>query len=154
MESVREECVKTQEELLAAVNEARCTWGELWFDKIIVAAPGTTAFCIAQTLREEWADTEKLTVICQNTLKDLWEPVEADEILLAEKDRKKLNRYCSRLIIRLFLEAVVKALFYCVKGKNFGVVILRIPYKMRYCWRQLRLQVFVAPGICCSGCGI
>lgn len=133
MESVREECVKTQEELLAAVNEARCTWGELWFDKIIVAAPGTTAFCIAQTLREEWADTEKLTVICQNTLKDLRGPVEADEILLAEKTVKKLNRYCSSLIIRLFLEAVVKALFYCVKGKNFGVVILRIPYKMRYC---------------------
>ena len=35
LESVREECVKTQEELLAAVNEARCTWGELWFDNII-----------------------------------------------------------------------------------------------------------------------
>lgn len=46
LESVREECVKTQEELLAAVNEARCTWGELWFDKIIVAAPGTTAFAL------------------------------------------------------------------------------------------------------------
>lgn len=99
-------------------------------------------------------DTEKLTVICQNTLKDLWEPVEADEILLAEKTVKKLKRSCSRLIIRLFLEAAVKVLFYCVKGKIFGVVILRIPYKMRCCWRQLRLQVFVAPGICCSGCGI
>ena len=47
-------------------------------------------FCIAQTLREEWADTEKLTVICQNTLKDLRGPVEADEILLAEKDSKKI----------------------------------------------------------------
>ncbi len=154
LESVREECVKTQEELLAAVNEARCTWGELWFDKIIVAAPGTTAFCIAQTLREEWADTEKLTVICQNTLKDLRGLWKQMKFYWQKKTVKKLNRYCSRLIIRLFLEAAVKALFYCVKGKNFGVVILRILYKMRYCWRQLRLQVFVAPGICCSGCGI
>lgn len=39
---------KWQEELVSASNEARVTWGELWFDKIIVAAPGSTAVCIAQ----------------------------------------------------------------------------------------------------------
>lgn len=75
----------------------------------------------------------KIDCYLSKTLLRFTGPVEADEILLAEKDSKKLNRYCSSLIIRLFLEAVVKALFYCVKGKNFGVVILRIPYKMRYC---------------------
>lgn len=124
---------KTQEELLAAVNEARCTWGELWFDKIIVAAPGTTAFCIAQTLREEWADTEKLTVICQNTLKDLRGPVEADEILLAEKDSKKIEQILQQSDNTLILGSSSESSVLLREGKNFGVVILRIPYKMRYC---------------------
>lgn len=53
---------KTREGItLTAVNETRCTHGaKIWFDKIIVAAHGTTCFCIAQTLPapEEWADTE------------------------------------------------------------------------------------------------
>ena len=92
LENIREECEKTRIELLTAVNEARCTWGELWFDKIIVAAPGTTAICMAQALREEWADTEKLIVICQNRVKKLPAPAEADEILLAEKDSKKIEQ--------------------------------------------------------------
>ena len=127
LESVREECVKTQEELLAAVNEARCTWGELWFDKIIVAAPGTTAFCIAQTLREEWADTEKLTVICQNTLKDLWEPVEADEILLAEKDSKKIEQILQQSDNTLILGSSSESSVLLREGKKFWCCNIAYP---------------------------
>lgn len=127
LKSVREECVKTQEELLAAVNEARCTWGELWFDKIIVAAPGTTAFCIAQTLREEWADTEKLTVICQNTLKDLWEPVEADEILLAEKDSKKIEKILQQADNTLILGSSSESSVLLREGKNFWCCNIAYP---------------------------
>ena len=92
LEKIREECNKVRDELLTAVNEARCTWGELWFNKIIVAAPASTAFGLAQALREEWADTEKLIVICQNTIKELPLPAEADEILLAQKDSKKIEQ--------------------------------------------------------------
>ena len=127
LESVREECVKTQEELLAAVNEARCTWGELWFDKIIVAAPGTTAFCIAQTLREEWADTEKLTVICQNTLKDLRGPVEADEILLAEKDSKKIEQILQQSDNTLILGSSSESSVLLREGKKFWCCNIAYP---------------------------
>ena len=127
LESVREECVKTQEELLAAVNEARCTWGELWFDKIIVAAPGTTAFCIAQTLREEWADTEKLTVICQNTLKDLRGPVEADEILLAEKDSKKIEQILQQADNTLILGSSSESSVLLREGKKFWCCNIAYP---------------------------
>lgn len=90
--NIYEECTKMTEELVSASNEARVTWGELWFDKIIVAAPGSTAVCIAQALREEWADTEKLTVICQNQVKRLPLPQEADEILIAAQDSKKIEQ--------------------------------------------------------------
>lgn len=90
--NIYEECAKMTEELVSASNEARVTWGELWFDKIIVAAPGSTAVCIAQALREEWADTEKLTVICQNQVKRLPLPQEADEILIAAQDSKKIEQ--------------------------------------------------------------
>ena len=121
------EFLPNQEELLAAVNEARCTWGELWFDKIIVAAPGTTAFCIAQTLREEWADTEKLTVICQNTLKDLRGPVEADEILLAEKDSKKIEQILQQADNTLILGSSSESSVLLREGKKFWCCNIAYP---------------------------
>ena len=54
--------------LLSRNNEAVALWGSLWFEEVIVSAPATQALCLAQTLRTEWSDIGKLSVICQQSL--------------------------------------------------------------------------------------
>ena len=50
------------------LNDARCQWGDLWHDQVLVNAPPTQALCLAQGLRREFLDTAKLVVLCQRQL--------------------------------------------------------------------------------------
>lgn len=125
--SIYEECAKMAEELVSASNEARVTWGELWFDKIIVAAPGSTAVCIAQALREEWADTEKLTVICQNQVKRLPMPQEADEILIAAQDSKKIEQLLHQADNALILGSSSESSVLMRENKHFYACNIAYP---------------------------
>lgn len=125
--SIYEECAKMAEELVSASNEARVTWGELWFDKIIVAAPGSTAVCIAQALREEWADTEMLTVICQNQVKRLPLPQEADEILIAAQDSKKIEQLLHQADNALILGSSSESSVLMRENKHFYACNIAYP---------------------------
>jgi nitrogenase molybdenum-iron protein alpha/beta subunit len=62
---VRAEAAAVTTKISKAVNELRLTWGEPWFDDIVVSAPATLALSLATALRREWFDTEFLTVIVQ-----------------------------------------------------------------------------------------
>ncbi len=63
LERVRAEAKEREERLVVWSNEMSSLWGELWFDKALVAAPGTTAHCVAQALRCEWADVGDLAML-------------------------------------------------------------------------------------------
>ncbi len=92
LNEVKQELTAVQENLIAWSNEMRGIWGELWFDDIVIAAPTTTAICLAQALRSEWVDTGSLTVICQNEVKhSVLACTMADEILFSNKDSRKIN---------------------------------------------------------------
>lgn len=68
-------------------NELSLNWGSPWFESVVVSAPGTTAVCLADTVRMEWLDTGKLVVQCQNdvTLYGLHSS-QADTELIAGRD--------------------------------------------------------------------
>ena len=44
------------------INDLKNTWGELCFDTVLIRAPRTTAWGMAQALRTEWADVRHLAV--------------------------------------------------------------------------------------------
>ena len=70
MDKVTAEAQAQDNYLLSRNNEAIALWGSMWFDNVLVSAPATQALCLAQTLRTEWTDIGRLTVICQQPLKD------------------------------------------------------------------------------------
>lgn len=66
--SLRREAAALHEYLTGWINETHSLWGSLWFDTAVVSAPPTIALCMAQALRDEWADTARLLVLCQRSL--------------------------------------------------------------------------------------
>lgn len=65
---VQEEAEATQAFLTSWLNDARCQWGSLWYDKVIVSAPPTQSLCLAEALRQEFVDTAELIVLCQGSM--------------------------------------------------------------------------------------
>lgn len=90
MQAVRQEAEELTEFLTAKGNDYRGLWGSIWFDKVVLAAPGTQALCMAQAVRDEWADMGELVVICQHDVKHS-HCTAADKILLAGKDAEEIE---------------------------------------------------------------
>ena len=86
LQAVIDECKAQNERLTAWGNEYRGPWGSLWFDRVVLSAPGTQALCMAQALRSEWADTGELVVICQHELEKQNYCDVADKVLVTGKD--------------------------------------------------------------------
>ncbi len=83
-------------------NEARLLWGSLWFDEVLVSGPSTMALCLAQTLRTEWADMGKLTVICQEPLKQSLYCEAADAVYTVGRDDAAVAAYleqCNNVLL-------------------------------------------------------
>lgn len=104
IETAMREADEMQAYLTSWTNEIRCIWGELWLDRVIVAAPPAAALGIAQALRGEWLDTGELNVICRNDIDlDLLPHDMADNIYIAGRDsqriEKLLNEFDSGLLL-------------------------------------------------------
>lgn len=88
--------------LNARNTEARLLWGNLWFDEVLVSAPSTVALCLAQALRTEWADMGRLTVICQQPLKQPLACEAADAVYTVGEDDDaiaELFQTCDRVLV-------------------------------------------------------
>ncbi len=57
---------KTRYMLNSRINDIKSTWGDLWVENAVVSASSSTAISLAETLRSEWVDVDKLTVILQD----------------------------------------------------------------------------------------
>ncbi|MGM9568621.1 MAG: nitrogenase component 1, partial [Phascolarctobacterium sp.] len=68
LHKVWEEGEETHNFLTSWLNDARCQWGSLWYEQVIVSAPPTQALCLAEALRQEFVDTAQLIVLCQGKL--------------------------------------------------------------------------------------
>ena len=60
------EAEQMQRQIFFRVNEAKSMWGDLWYERAVIAAPPSTAFGIARALRSEWADTGHLAVLTED----------------------------------------------------------------------------------------
>ena len=47
------------------INDLKNTWGELLFDTVLIRAPRSSAWGLAEALRTEWADVRHLAVAAQ-----------------------------------------------------------------------------------------
>lgn len=95
--AVNAECDAMQQRLQVWNNDIRCTWGDLWFDNVLVAAPGTMALCIGQALRSEWADAGRLSIMCQHPVTQNKYCIVADEIMEAGTDFAKIDEYFKQI---------------------------------------------------------
>lgn len=56
------EAKEKKEKLKHIGSNNESMWGPLWFDRILVSAPPSEAMGIADAIRNEWVDTEKLII--------------------------------------------------------------------------------------------
>ena len=102
LEQVEQEAERLQHIVDAKNSEARLLWGSLWFDEVLVSAPATQAVCLAQAVRTEWADMGRLTVVCQQTLKEALTCEAADAVLTVGQDDEAIEAYlnsCKNVLV-------------------------------------------------------
>lgn len=99
---VQAEADRLQHIVDAKNSEARLLWGSLWFDEVLVSAPTTQALCLAQALRTEWADMGRLTVVCQQSLREDFSCEAADAVLTVGRDDEAIEEYlnsCNNVLV-------------------------------------------------------
>jgi len=79
--AVRKECGLLERRLRSAAMELERIWGELWFERIVVAAPASTALGLSQAVRREWADANSLTTIVQDGLDEHFLPEGMEQVI-------------------------------------------------------------------------
>lgn len=85
LQAVLAECKEQGERLTAWGNDYRGVWGSIWFDKVVIAAPGTQALCMGQAVRNEWLDTGDLTIVCQHYVQNIYGDA-ANRVLVTGRD--------------------------------------------------------------------
>lgn len=87
--------IKKMELFLTKRNSDFATlWQTLAYDRIIISGPGTTVQCMADALREEWVDTDKLIVVSQHRLKKEYCNLQ-DVLLYAEDEDTNIQNLCA-----------------------------------------------------------
>lgn len=92
-EALEEELKEMHRYLTAWNNDYAMAWGGVHFDNVLVAAPGTQALCFSEALRREWVDTEELTVICQNPVREQDYCTTADTVYTVGEDNRAIEEY-------------------------------------------------------------
>ena len=83
--------------LRAAQRDVERLWGDIWFEKTLIAAPSSVAFSVAQTLRSEWLDTGSLTVVLHDGHSFYQTPDGIDIILDGQSDSRMIEEHISGL---------------------------------------------------------
>ena len=76
---------RVQNAILLRLSEIKIIFGELWYERVLVAAPPSAALGIAEALRCEWADVGWLSVLLAQPL-GKEKPDYADEIICSATD--------------------------------------------------------------------
>lgn len=60
------EAERVQRHIFFRINAAKSMWGDLWYERAVIAAPPSAALGIAHALRGEWADMGHLAVLTED----------------------------------------------------------------------------------------
>ena len=102
---------KTRYMLNSRINDIKSTWGELWFENAVVSASSSTAISFAETLRSEWVDVDKLTVILQDDNVKGEKSECIDNYLLASESSTKIEETLDELKNGLLLASSSEAAY-------------------------------------------
>jgi nitrogenase molybdenum-cofactor synthesis protein NifE len=101
--AVRKDRDLLERQLRSATQDMERIWGEMWFNRVLVAAPSSTALGMAQAVRREWVDTANLTTIAQDGLKHLRVPAGIGRVIDGRKERQAIEACLNELTAGLLL---------------------------------------------------
>lgn len=113
--------------IYAQINEIKGCWGELYFDRVVISAPSSTALGLAGVLRREWVDTEELTVILQDVPTALPLIEDIDQLLYAARDGRKIEEQMKTIEDALVMGSSSESSVLRREGK-YGVVLCNIAF--------------------------
>lgn len=103
LQPVRREIDQLYGRLRPAVRELQRQWGELWFERTLIAAPSSVAFGLAQALGAEWADTGPLAAVLQDGAAPYPAPQCTDTVWNGQTDGRAVESYLAEMTAGLLL---------------------------------------------------
>jgi len=104
MQVMQQEANRLSKEFRTNIRDVERIWGELQFERTLVAAPSSVALGVTQALRTEWADTGPLTAVLHDGLPSYSVPVPDDlELLDGQKDSMQVEGRLTDLAAGLLL---------------------------------------------------
>lgn len=97
MTVVRQEVNTLEQKLQSLTLDMQRTWGDLWFEKTLIAAPASVALSMAEAVRTEWLDTGLLTVVAYDRLPSYPAASSIDTLLAADGDSQLLEKELAAL---------------------------------------------------------
>lgn len=94
---VHDEFSTLDRKLQAATQEMQRMWGELWFEKTLIAAPASVAIAMAEAVRTEWLDTGCLTVVTYDNRPAYSVPDCIDNFIEATGDSSRIEQQVAAL---------------------------------------------------------
>lgn len=102
-QAIEREADTLRSRLRAATRDFQLLWGEPWFERALVAAPGSVAFGLARALRSEWIDTGSLAVVLHNGEAVYPVPAGIDAVLDGQNDSRAIEEHLVNLAPGLLL---------------------------------------------------
>lgn len=131
LSAVQVEVEEVKNSIAGTISDISCLWGNLWYEEVFISAPPTIALCLGTALRREWADMNKLTIVCQHKL--LISDAEyycsdANNIYTAGIDVDAINNLFKVSLPQLVLASSSETLnFYRQKHNNFQKCNIAFP---------------------------
>ncbi len=75
---IDEEMKTTEERLYLYTRDSQKVWGDPWFDDVLVCAPSSVAYGIADAVQKEWADTARLQIFTHDDRENSSQHIRSD----------------------------------------------------------------------------
>jgi nitrogenase molybdenum-cofactor synthesis protein NifE len=121
-QAVQREADGLYHRLRPATLELQRQWGELWFERTLIAAPSSVAFGMAQALYTEWADTGPLTVVVQDGIPPYPAPSGLDTLLNGQTDSQAIERQLAAMTAGLLLASSNETAILQQRGRRISFV--------------------------------
>lgn len=86
-----------ERKIQASTLEMQRVWGDMWFEKTLLAAPGSAAVAMAEAVRTEWLDTGRLTVMAYGQIPAYTVPDCIDTLIEAGGDSQVTEQLLAEL---------------------------------------------------------
>lgn len=94
---VEQEIGLLEQKIQKATLEMQRIWGDLWFEKTLIAAPASMAVAMAEAVRTEWLDTRWLTVMAYDSRLDYSVPDCIDTFIENSDDSQLIEQQLATL---------------------------------------------------------